>query len=358
MLADSFNSMAGSLQNLVEAERSNAQQMEQTVSEYMAFVEQVAEGDLAASLDVEQAQQAELARLGHNLNVMVARLASMAVQVRDASTSVQETAAEIQVTATEQASSSTEQDAAVTQTLAMAEAMADSVRQTAESVRAVAEAARQSVEVSQMGQAAVANTIDGMRRILERSNGITETVQALAERTQQIGEVIETVNEIADQSKLLALNASIEASRAGEQGRGFAVVAMEVRQLAEQSRQATARVSAILGEIQQTTEAAVKASAEGSSGAEDGMTLVGTAGEAIEQLAGVIQQAALEADTIAEHMREQSNRMEQLSSAMAAIKQASVQTAASTTQSDRSARNLNKTASEMQNAVSRYNLAT
>ena len=88
------------------------------------------------------------------------------------------------------------------------------------------------------------------------------------------------VNALADQSKLLALNASIEAARAGEEGRGFAVVAMEVRQLAEQSRSATARVRDILSEIQQATNTAVMVTEEGSKGAEQGIELVERTGHA------------------------------------------------------------------------------
>jgi methyl-accepting chemotaxis protein len=122
---------------------------------------------------------------------------------------------------------------------------------------------------------------------------------SLSERTQQIGEIINTVNAIADQSKLLVLNASIEAARAGEEGRGFAVVAAEVRQLAEQSRRATARVGEILNEIQQATNTAVMVTEEGSKGAEHGMELVNRAGGAILKLAATLEGATQAAVQIA-----------------------------------------------------------
>ena len=61
------------------------------------------------------------------------------------------------------------------------------------------------------------------------------------------------MNDLADQSNLLAVNAAIEAARAGEQGKGFAVVAQEIKSLAEQSKQATAQVRAILGDIQKAS---------------------------------------------------------------------------------------------------------
>src|SRR5690606_21075456 len=130
--------------------------------------------------------------------------------------------------------------------------------------KAVASAASESVHTSRSGQEAVTRAIEGMTLIRERVEAIAKNILVLSDHTQQIGEIIETVNGLAEQSKLLALNASIEAARAGNEGRGFAVVAMEVRQHAAQSHQATARVHDILNEIQQATNTAVIVTEDGS----------------------------------------------------------------------------------------------
>src|SRR5919201_992949 len=113
---------------------------------------------------------------------------------------------------------------------------------------------------------------------------IAGDVQALSDRTAQIGEITNAVNDIADQSNLLALNATIEAARAGEQGKGFAVVADQVRNLAEQSKEATAQVQSILEEIDAATRAAVKAAEDGTTVVEAGAELAAQAGEIISQL--------------------------------------------------------------------------
>jgi methyl-accepting chemotaxis protein len=195
-----------------------------------------------------------------------------------------------------------------------------------------------------------------MQLIRQRVENIAETILMLSERTQQIGEIIETVNAIADQSKLLALNASIEAARAGDEGRGFAVVAMEVRQLAEQSREATERVGDILSEIQQATNTAVMVTEEGSKGAAAGIELVDRAGDAIRELARTIESAAEAAIQIAASTHQQTNGMDQLGTAMTQIKQATVQTAASTQQTEQSIRDLMTMARQMESAIARYNL--
>ncbi len=364
--AQAFNRMADDLQDMIGAEQAAKLLLEEMVLEFVAFTEAVAAGDLTTRLRLDEAQQDDiqqdettvgkhdLYRLGMSLNAMVGSLGAITAQLRASATSVAGAAAEILATATEQAATMVEQDAAVVQTMATVEQMRTTVTQTADRAQSVAETAQQSLQVSQEGQDAVAASVQGMALIQQKVEAIAENILLLSERTQQIGEIIGSVNDIAEQSKLLALNASIEAARAGEEGRGFAVVAEEVRQLAEQSRQATARVRVILGEIQGATNTAVMVTEEGSKGAQSGMNLVGQAGAAIQNLATTIEESAHLAAQIAGSTRQQINGVEQLLAAMTAIKQASAQAASSTRQAEQSANDLNEMARQMEAAVTRY----
>jgi methyl-accepting chemotaxis protein len=363
ILAESFNAMAGNLQRMVETERESKEHLESTVSDYMTFVESVSQGDLRPRIQLngngnhhDQGMDDDLIELGTNLNAMVASLSDMSQQVRASSLSISSAAAEIQAASTQQSATAAEQDAAVTQTVATVEEVRATVKQTAERAQAVAAASQRSVDVSRIGQRAVAETVEGMRLIRQRVGSIAENILMLSERTQQIGEIIETVNALADQSKLLALNASIEAARAGEEGRGFAVVAMEVRQLAEQSREATARVRVILNEIQQATNTAVMVTEEGSKGTESGMALVERAGGAIRELSSTVDEAVQAAMQIAASTHQQTNGMDQLASAMMQIKQAATQTAASSKQTEQSIHDLTSMARRLEQAAARYNL--
>ncbi|RPI99315.1 MAG: HAMP domain-containing protein [Chloroflexi bacterium] len=334
--------------------------LEATLSHYMTFVESVAKGNLTARLQLTNHHQGrnkdELHRLGENLNAMVEGLSETAQQIRHVSSSVTAAASEIMAATTQQNASSTEQDAAVTQTMATAEEVRTTVQQTANRAQAVAQSSQQSLAVSRAGEAAVVDAVNGMLLLRERVESIAENILMLSERTQQIGEIIGTVNDIADQSKMLALNASIEAARAGREGKGFAVVAMEVRQLAEQSRTATARVRDILNEIQQATNTAVMVTEEGSKGADRGVALVERAGEAIRDLAATIEEAAQSAAQIAASTQQQTNGMEQLTVAMASIQHATAQTVASTRRAEVNARQLDEMAQQMEETVARYHL--
>lgn len=362
LLGQAFNAMVDNLQQMVEAEQASKSLLEAVVSEYTGFVRRVAGGDLTVRLELNgngnrpQQENEDLFQLGSNLIVMVEGMSSLSRQIRETAVSVVAATTEIQAATAQQLASATEQDTSVTQTVATVDELRATVQQSAERAQSVADAAQKSVEVSRRGEDAVNDTIDGMELIRERVKNIAETILALSGRTQQIGEIVDTVNALADQSKLLALNASIEAARAGEEGRGFAVVATEVRQLAEQSRQATARINDILSEIQQATNTAVMVTEEGSKGTERGMELVTRAGSAIRDLATTLAEVTQAAVQIAASTHQQTNGMDQLSMAMRQIKQASTQAAASTRQAEQSARDLNITAKSLNQAAARYKL--
>ncbi len=346
-------------QRRAETERMARVRLESTVGEYVAFVEAVGQGDLVRRLRLEEAdgESAEaLTVLGGHLNRMVGNLATLAQQVRLAGERVHSAAGEILAATTQQLAAATEQDATIHQTLVTVTEVQTLIADTAERAANVAERARRSVEVSQRGTAAVADSVEGMRRLHQQVGTIAENILALSEKTQQIGKIIATVNEIADQSRLLALNAAIEAARAGEEGRGFAVVAQEVRKMAEQSRAATEQVQAILGEIQQATNAAVLVTEEGTRDAENSMMMVEQAGESIRDLATLLQETAQEAEQNAASTRQQATAMAQLAAAMNTVRQTTSQAQASTQQAERSAQNLSVMAQQMQEVIAQYQL--
>ncbi|TXJ22476.1 MAG: methyl-accepting chemotaxis protein, partial [Afipia sp.] len=165
--------------------------------------------------------------------------------VGSASTELRSTAENMARTAEE----ATQQTATVAEASEEASANAQAVAAAIEELNAsISEIAQQVNESAQVaGHAA------------KQANDTNNEVQGLALAAQKIGDVVKLISEIAEQTNLLALNATIEAARAGEAGRGFAVVASEVKALASQTSKATDEISAQVGSIQSATRTSVEA---------------------------------------------------------------------------------------------------
>jgi methyl-accepting chemotaxis protein len=126
-----------------------------------------------------------------------------------------------------------------------------------ENVKAVAAATEElSASVSEIGSQVSGSAQRAQQAVVEAER-TNETVRGLADAAQRIGDVVNLINDIASQTNLLALNATIEAARAGEAGKGFAVVASEVKNLANQTSQATDDIASQVGAIQEATSRAV-----------------------------------------------------------------------------------------------------
>jgi methyl-accepting chemotaxis protein len=308
--------------------------------------EQLAEGrsDVSRTLDRTYLLLSSISALAIVLGLGFGTLLTRSItrQLREGVTQLSTSAAEILATTTQVASGSGETATAVSETTATVEEVKQTAQLASQKAKYVSESAQKASQVSQAGRKSVEETIQGMSRIQEQMGSIAGSIVRLSEQSQAIGEIIATVNDLAEQSNLLAVNAAIEAARAGEQGKGFAVVAQEVKSLAEQSKQATAQVRTILGDIQKATSAAVLATEQGGKAVEAGVKQSAEASESIRLLAESIAEAAQAATQIAASSQQQMVGMDQVALAMDNIRQASSQNVAGTRQAEEAARNLHE----------------
>ncbi|MBM4055706.1 MAG: HAMP domain-containing protein [Planctomycetes bacterium] len=347
-----FNDMGQKIQDSAERERREAEELREKVEKFRNGVEKIATGDLTLRFDVMDGNT--LSQLGGHLNSMVESLAGMASQITEASASMNVTITEVQSAVNLQSSGASQQAASINETTSTLEEIRATSRQTQEKAEVLGEAAERTRQEGENGMHAVAETISAMQSIREKVETIAENILALSEQTQQIGEITSTVNNLAQQLKMLSLNASIEANKAGEAGRGFAVVAAEVKDLAEQSQQATAQVHKILQDIQRATEKAVMVTEEGTKGVDHGVQLVEQTGNTVKNLTEVIEETALAGQQIVAAVRQGAVGIDQIFTAMSDINKAVAQFVVSTKQTKEAANHLVEISSQLNAKASLY----
>jgi methyl-accepting chemotaxis protein len=202
------------------------------------------------------------------------------------------------------------------------------------------ELTEQVAEMCRRGDASAQQNAGKFQHIRSDMDVVAEAIDRLNEQTQSVGDIIATVNDLAEQSNLLSVNASIEAAKAGEHGKGFTVVAQEVKSLAEQSKQAVAQVRGVLSEIQKASAVAVQAAAQSREAVEAGRA---EAGRAIENTRAevVVANGAAEATLqISATSRQQLAGMQQISQAILSINAAGSQSVSGTRQVEQAVRQL------------------
>jgi methyl-accepting chemotaxis protein len=159
---------------------------------------------------------------------------------------------------------------------------------TAEKATLLATSATRAEQVGREGSEAIERTLSNLEAIRGEVSEMARRILALDARTREVSGIVDTVKTLADQSNLLAVNAAIEAVRSGEHGKGFGVVAREVRNLADQSIQATLRIREVLDSVSENMREAAKVSEQGEERVRLSLDAVRVYGEQMQQMAGII----------------------------------------------------------------------
>ncbi|MCC6558166.1 MAG: MCP four helix bundle domain-containing protein [Polyangiaceae bacterium] len=282
---------------------------------------------MGGSAERGQAQD-EVGSLVVSARDMEAFREAVAKSLREGVNKLAASTAQIGVTAKQYAETSTEQATAVAEVSTTVEEIKQTSEVAAAGAREVAQAADEAAKNGITGRERLNDAVGVMQTIYQRVSGIAEQILKLSDQTSQIGTIVDAVSDLAEQSNLLAVNASIEAAKAGEQGRGFSVVASEVRSLADQSKRATQQIRGILAQIQKATQSAVMATEEGAKRSEDGRHAVEAVREVMENLATVLGESSAKARQIAGASAQQASGIAQIAAALAGISKATRDNAA------------------------------
>ncbi len=315
-------------QMALDGERENSQrlQREETVAQNHVVstigqaLELIARGDLTVRCaDLGQ----KYAALRDNFNDALAHLEAAMAKVSAKGGDIAVSKEEIRRASNDLSQRTERQAASLEETSAALDELTVAVRQTAEGAH---EASKRVEAVS--GEASRSDAV--VSEAIEAMSGIEKS-------SAEIGKIIGVIDDIAFQTNLLALNAGVEAARAGESGKGFAVVAQEVRELAQRSAAAAKEIKDQI--------------ARSSGQVDQGVRLVGEAGEALKRISDQIKAANEIVAKIAHSASEQDTTLRSISSSMNQLDAATQQNAAMAEETTASAESLASDTDELLNLI-------
>ena len=251
---------------------------------------------------------------------------SLSEQIGSAVGQVRSSSTELQAAANQQASGAKEQATAMAEISTTISELLATSRQIAESAQRVAHNAEETANAARTGHGTVDMThesISGIRRQVEQ---IVSHMLELGKKSQEIGAVLDIVSELAEQTNILAINATIEAAGAGESGKRFAVVAEEIRNLADRVGGSTKEVRALIEDVRSAVNTTVMATETGSKAVDAGSRQFGDLASAFKQIANLVSTTTEAAREIELSTKQQSTAVEQVNVAVANVTQASLET--------------------------------
>jgi twitching motility protein PilJ len=216
--------------------------------------------------------------------------------------------------------------------------------------------AQGSVATAKRGAAAVQDTIKGMDEMREQIQETAKRIKRLGESSQQINDIVSLITDVAEQTNVLSLNASIQAAMAGQAGRGFAVVADEVQRLADRSGQASRQITDLVKVIQSDTSSAVESMEQATREVVEGTNLADAAGRALVEIDEVSKQLSDLITTMAASARQNAESAVGISQLMGTIRASTSDTVSGVRGAAESIGALALVARELEESVSGFRL--
>jgi methyl-accepting chemotaxis protein len=265
---------------------------------------------------------------------------SLGRQIGSVVSHVQSASAELQAAANQQATSAKEQAVAMSEITTTISELLASARQIAESGQRVAQIAEQTAGAARTGHGTVDGTRESMQSIRRQVDQIVTHMLELGRKSQDIGAVLDIVSELAEQTNILAINATIEAAGAGDSGRRFGVVADEIRKLADRVSGAAKEIRVLIDEVRGAVNTTVMATEIGSKAVDSGQRQFNEVATAFEQITGLVVVTTDSAREIELSTQQQCTAVEQVNGAAGNVAQASRETEVGSTQTLQTAQQL------------------
>jgi len=287
-------------------------------------------------------------RIFDKVRTMMGKIMNAAINIKANST-------EISAATKQQGAISSEQSTSVAEITSTMEELSATAKQIADNAEWVLDFSSKSLDNAKKGSGAVDKVMKSMSAIKKDNESTLQEIIALGKKSKEITKVMEIINNIADQTKLIAFNAAIEASSAGEAGRRFGVVAVEIRRLADSVMESTGEIEKNIVEIQESVDRLVISSGEGSRGVADGMSNASSTVAILGDMLAGAQTTTDAAKQISLSTQQQNTASKQVVTALKEIAEGAKQSSAAISQIGSVIGKLTKEAEDLEGAVAEYN---
>ena len=348
-----LHSKSSVFERMAKEQSAQNERNQQAILRLLDEMGSLADGDLTVEATVTEDITGTIA---DSFNFAIEELRKLVATVNDTALMVDAATKQTENTAAHLAKAADNQAKEINAATESIVSMAASIEEVSGNAERSSDVARHSVEVAHKGGEAVRRTIDGMNTIRETIQETSKRIKRLGESSQEIGNIIELINDIAEQTNILALNASIQASMAGEAGRGFAVVADEVQRLAERSTNATKQIEVLVRTIQADTNEAVISMERSTTDVVGGALLAENAGAALDEIEQVSNQIASLVQNISGSARQQAGAAADVTRRTTRLKEIGDQTGKATGATAASISKLSQLATELRKTVEGFAL--
>ncbi|NET29492.1 GAF domain-containing protein [Okeania sp. SIO1I7] len=300
-------------ETISQEQQQQKESLESQIETFLTEIENSFDGDLTVRANVTVGVMGTVADF---FNATIENLQQLVLKVKSATNIVSSTTESNNAEIEKLSGEAHRQAEAITNALGQIQVMTNAVKAVAANAQQAEAKVQQANQILQTSDAAMNRSVEGIVVIQKTVEATARKVKNLGETSKKISRVLSLINDLANQTNILALNASVEATRAGQDDQGFATVASEVRSLAEQSASATQEIEQIVEEMQSGTSEVVKAMIVGRKRVMVGTQLVKGARQTLTDLLDVSAQISELVEEITLSATTQADTSSQLSTTM------------------------------------------
>ena len=338
---------------LLNQEKTAKEQLSRRAIELLKEVYPVSQGNLSIRANVTED---EVGTIADSFNAVIESLQEIVRRVQVAAKKVAVTTNKNETFAQMLFEGAMQQAQEIATAQKRIQMMADSTRAVAANAQDAEAAVQKAAGTVESGDMVMDLTVDGMLGIRETVAEAAKKVKHLGESSQKISKVVNLISGFADKTNILAMNASIEAARAGEDGQGFGMVAEEVRLLAQQSAKASGEIEKLIYSIQRETNEVIAAMEKGTEQVASGTKLVNETRQSLNQIKGVSAEIKQLVEAIAGAAIAQSRDSEEVSQTMTGVASIAEETSISVTHVSDSFKELLTVAKSLEESVDQFHV--